>query len=171
MPHLTMPFPGSAAASLPDGLRLQRRPYKLDSPPVVALASNNRGRQKRVLGGSGTPSWFLLCPAKIIVSREYVDYSCPSLCGRPLAAMMNLPAASFSWRHGLFGFKVQAVLLFGREIRTAACHSLCCYLFRGCPFPRVCAGPAATAATQARIPDSVIQALGRCSSPAFLRYM
>ena len=128
-----MPFPGSAAASLPDGLRLQRRPYKLDSPPVVALASNNRGRQKRVLGGSGTPSWFLLCPAKIIVSREYVDYSCPSLCGRPLAAMMNLPAASFSWRHGLFGFKVQAVLLFGREIRTAACHSLCCYLFRGVP--------------------------------------
>jgi hypothetical protein len=41
-------------------------------------------------------------PAKKIVSKEYVDYSCPSLCGRPLAAMMNLTAASFSWRYDLF---------------------------------------------------------------------
>ena len=96
-----MPFPGSAAASLPDGVRRQRRPYKLDGPPDVALASSNRGRQKRVLGGSGTPSWFRLCAAKKIVSKEYVDYSCPSLGGRPNAAVMNLTAASFSWRHGL----------------------------------------------------------------------
>ena len=73
-----------------------------------------------------------------------------------------------------FGFKVQAVHLFGREIRTAACHSLYCAFSRGGLFPvfaQESIAPAAIAATQMQIPDSVIQDLGRCSSPAVLRYM
>ena len=126
MPRLTMPFPGSAAASLPDGPRRQRRPYNLDGPPGVAHGSSNRGRKKRVLGGSGTPSW---------LSKEYVDYSCPSLCGRPLAAMMNLTAASFSWRHGLVSRYKLYTCSAGRFG-----PSLCCAFFGGCPFPHVRTG-------------------------------
>ena len=131
-----MPFPGSAADSLPDGLSRQRRSYKLDGPPGVVLASSNYGRQRRVLGGSAMAT-FGYVRQKKIASKEYVDYSCPSLCGRPLAVMMNLTAASFSWRHRLVSRYKSYTCSAGR---FGPLHSLCCAFFGGCPFPRVRAG-------------------------------
>ena len=138
MPRLTMPFPGSAAASLPDGPRRQRRSYKLDGPPGVALASSNRGRQKRVLGGSGTPSWFQWSGKENRVEGVHGLLMPESLRAAPCCHDESYRCLFFL--EVRFVFKVQAVHLFGREIRTACLSFSVLCLLEGWPFPRVRAG-------------------------------